>query len=72
MAGAECILMSLWKVDDEATCFLMTEFYRNWIGEGKTKHAALEAAKQAVRSKKNKGWDKPEYWAAFILLDGLD
>ena len=71
-AGAESILMSLWKVDDEATCFLMTEFYRNWIGEGKTKHAALEAAKQAVRSKKNKGWDKPEYWAAFILLDGLD
>lgn len=71
-AGAQSILMSLWKVDDEATCLLMTEFYKNWIGEGKTKHDALELAKQAVRSHKEKGWDKPEYWAAFILLDALD
>lgn len=71
-AGAQSILMSLWKVDDEATCLLMTEFYKNWIGEGKTKHDALELAKQIVRSHKEKGWDKPEYWAAFILLDGID
>ena len=71
-AGAQSILMSLWKVDDEATCLLMTEFYRNWIGEKMTKHDALEAAKQTVRSHKEKGWDDPKYWAAFILLDGLD
>lgn len=71
-AGAQSILMSLWKVDDEATCLLMTEFYKNWIGEGKTKHDALELAKQAVRSHKEKGWDDPKYWAAFILLDALD
>ena len=71
-AGVKSILMSLWKVDDEATCLLMTEFYRNWIGEKMTKHDALEAAKQAVRSHKEKGWDDPKYWAAFILLDGLD
>ena len=71
-AGANSILMSLWKVDDEATCLLMTEFYKNWIGEKKTKHEALELAKQTVRSHKDKGWDDPKYWAAFILLDGLD
>ena len=71
-AGAKSILMSLWKVDDEATCMLMTDFYRNWIGEGKTKHDALETAKKTVRSHKEKGWDNPKYWAAFILLDGLD
>lgn len=71
-AGANSILMSLWKVDDEATCLLMTEFYKNWIGEGKTKHDALEQAKQAVRSHIEKGWDNPKYWAAFILLDALD
>ena len=71
-AGAKSILMSLWKVDDEATCLLMTEFYKNWIGEKMTKHNALEAAKQTVRSHKEKGWNDPKYWTAFILLDGLD
>ncbi len=71
-AGANSILMSLWKVDDEATCLLMTEFYRNWISQKMTKHDALEKAKQTVRSHKEKGWDDPKYWAAFILLDGLD
>lgn len=71
-AGANSILMSLWKVDDNATCLLMTEFYKNWISEGMTKHNALELAKQAVRSHTEKGWDNPKYWAAFILLDALD
>jgi len=71
-AGAQSILMSLWKVDDEATCLLMTEFYKNWIGKNMTKHDALEKAKQTVRSHKEKGWDDPKYWAAFILLDALD
>ena len=64
--------MSLWKVDDEATCLLMTEFYKHWIGEKKTKHEALQLAMKTVRSHKEKGWDDPKYWAAFILLDGLD
>lgn len=70
-AGANSILMSLWKVDDAATCLLMTEFYRNWMN-GKSKHDALESAKKVVRSHKDKSWDNPKYWAAFILLDGLD
>lgn len=72
MAGVQSLLMTLWKVDDEATCLLMTEFYKHWIGEKMSKYDALEKAKQTVRSYKDKGWDNPEYWAAFILLDGLD
>jgi hypothetical protein len=71
MASAQSILMSLWKVDDNSTCFFMTEFYKNWIA-GKSKHDALELAKQSVRSHKEKGWDNPKHWAAFILLDALD
>jgi CHAT domain-containing protein len=59
-------------VDDEATCLLMTEFYKNWIAEKMNKHDALEAAKQTVRSHTEKGWNDPKYWAAFILLDGLE
>lgn len=69
-AGANSIIMSLWKVDDEATCKLMTEFYENWISRKMTKHVALEAAKDTIR--KTKGWEDPKYWASFILLDGLN
>lgn len=72
MASAKSILMSLWKVNDDATCLLMTEFYKNWIGDGKNKREALRLAQDSVRSHKEKGWDAPKYWAAFILLDGLD
>lgn len=70
MAGANSIFMSLWKVDDDATCTLMTSFYKNWM-EGKSKHDAFEIAKQTVRSHTEKGWDDPKYWAAFILLDAI-
>ena len=68
-AGTQSLLMSLWKVDDAATCKLMTEFYSNWIAKKMTKHDALEAAKKTVRE--TKGWEDPKYWAAFILLDAL-
>ena len=69
MAGVGAILMSLWQVNDDATCFLMTEFYRNWI-EGMSKHEAFEEAKRQVRS--HDGWESPWFWAAFILLDAID
>lgn len=71
-AGTNSIMMSLWKVDDDATCLLMTEFYNNWISKKMTKQKALKEAKQTVRSHKEKGWDDPKYWAAFILLDAID
>ena len=70
-AGAQSLLMSLWPVNDDATSLLMTEFYKNWISKGKTMREALELAKQEVRSHKEKGWDSPKYWAAFILLDAI-
>lgn len=68
-AGASSILMSLWSVDDAATTHLMTEFYRHWK-DNMSKHDALERAKAAVRSQPQ--WQEPRYWAAFVLLDGLE
>lgn len=59
-AGVNSILISLWKVDDEATCLFMTEFYRSWICDGKTKYDSLKRAIQEVRSYKEKGWDNPK------------
>ena len=69
-AGANTILMSLDKVDDEATKILMVEFYKNLM-EGKTKHQSLKDAQKYLRQINNGKYDKPEYWASFILLDGL-
>ena len=68
-AGAQTIVMSLWKVDDEATQKLMTEFYKNYLS-GKSKHESLLKAQKTVRE--TPGWEDPEFWAGFILLDGLN
>ena len=70
-AGAKTIIMSLEKVDDEATHILMVEFYKNLMA-GKSKHQSLKDAQQYLRSVENGKYDKPEYWASFIMLDGLD
>ena len=67
-AGVQSLLMSLWKVDDEATGLLMSQFY-SALAEGKTEYEALYSAQKAVRE--TPGFDDPYYWAAFVLLDGL-
>lgn len=70
-AGANSILMSLNKVDDEATRILMVEFYRNLMN-GKTKLESLQEAQQYLRKVDNGKYDDPKYWASFIMLDGLN
>lgn len=70
-AGAQTILMSLDKVDDEATKILMVEFYKNLMS-GKTKHQSLKDAQKYLRQIDNGKYNKPEYWASFIMLDGLN
>ena len=70
-AGANTILMSLDKVDDEATKILMVEFYKNLMC-GKNKHQSLKDAQKHLRQVDNGKYNKPEYWASFIMLDGLN
>ena len=65
MAGVQTIIMSLWKVNDQATQMLMTEFYTNWISKNQSKREAFKNAQNTVRAK----FEEPEYWAGFILLD---
>jgi len=70
-AGANTILMSLDKVDDEATRILMVEFYKNLMA-GKSKHQSLKDAQHHLRQVENGKYDNPKYWASFIMLDGLN
>ena len=64
-AGAQTIIMSLWPVNDEATQYFMTEFYRNWITNHQSKREAFRNAQNTIRAK----YEEPVYWAGFIMLD---
>ena len=70
-AGAQTLLMSLWKVEDEATRVLMTEFYRQLL-DGNTKRKAFVAAQQYLRKYDGGKFNRWECWAAFVLLDGME
>ena len=65
-AGVQTLIMSLWKVDDEATKLLMTEFYKRLLA-GETKLSAFDKAKESLR--KDPQYSQPHYWAAFVMLD---
>lgn len=62
-AGARSLLVSLWRVDDEATKELMIAFYREYLRHG-NKGLALQQAMQHTRQRH----PEPKYWAAFTLL----
>lgn len=64
-AGARGVVVSLWKVDDDATAELMKHFYAAMFQQGLTPAAALRDAQLALRSKKR--WQSPFYWAAFVI-----
>ena len=64
-AGAARVVVSLWSVNDKATAELMTKFYQRMLDQGQRPAAALRAAQ--VEMWKEKRWQAPYYWAAFIL-----
>lgn len=63
VAGAEALIMSLWKVDDAATQMLMTNFYNNWIKLGNKQKAFKQAQLQLMTKYK-----EPYYWGAFVMM----
>ena len=66
-AGVQTLVMSLWKVHDEATALFMQTFYDNLLS-GKSKRDSFAAAQMALRKHRDYGKD-PAYWAAFVMLD---
>jgi CHAT domain-containing protein len=66
VAGAETLVTSLWKVNDETTSQLMEAYYRALLsGQGRTE--ALRQAMQTLRQKQS----HPHFWAPFVAI-GLD
>jgi len=63
VAGADAMIMSLWKVDDAATQLLMTNFYSNWIKLGNKQKAFRQAQLQLMTRYKD-----PYYWGAFVMM----
>lgn len=66
-AGAQRALVSLWFVDDEATAELMKHFYSALLAEGLAPPAALAQAKRRLMTQGNPEWQRPYYWAGFVL-----
>jgi CHAT domain-containing protein len=64
VAGAEAIVMSLWKVDDAATQQLMNNFYINMMKSG-DKQKAFKQAQQQLMTK----YKEPYFWGAFVMME---
>ena len=61
--GVKTVVASLWKVHDEATSILMTDFYKNI--EHMSKAEALRQAQISLTQ--NPKYQHPYYWAPFLL-----
>lgn len=64
-AGTPRVVVSLWSVSDDATADLMARFYTGMLKRGLRPAAALRAAQ--VEMWKQRQWQSPYYWAAFVL-----
>jgi CHAT domain-containing protein len=63
VSGASSIMMSLWKVNDNATQELMVEFYKNWLASG-NKADAFRKTQLTLKKK----YVSPYYWGSFIMM----
>jgi CHAT domain-containing protein/tetratricopeptide (TPR) repeat protein len=68
IAGAERQILSLWKVDDEATTKLMLTYYAA-LRTGTSSAAALCRAQDTLAA--DPRYAEPWYWAAFIAVGAM-
>lgn len=63
MAGARCLLVSLWEVPDKETAELMVLFYKN-VFAGNSYQESLKSAQLTLKEK----YKDPALWAGFVLI----
>ena len=66
VAGAKVLIMSMFKVDDDATQKLMLKFYQKWLNSANLRESFIEAKKELRME-----YPEPIYWGAFMMI-GLD
>jgi CHAT domain-containing protein len=66
VAGAETVVTSLWRVDDQATGELMVQYYRKLLDPKNPgdRLRAMEESMQELRSRRA----HPYYWAPFLVI----
>ncbi len=63
-AGVTSVVVSLWKVPDDSTSFLMQQFYQNLKQPGTNKASALRKAMVVTLQQ----FPEPQDWAAFTII----
>lgn len=63
VAGADAIIMSLFKVSDEVTQNLMVQFYKYWLS-GDEKRVAFKKAQLDIKAQ----YRNPIYWGSFTMI----
>lgn len=63
VAGAQNVIMTLFKLDDVVTQELITSFYSEWLASGNKRQAFLKAKKQ-IKYK----YEEPIYWGSFVMI----
>lgn len=66
-AGSECMLTSLWKIDEQSSARIIKLFYDN-ISEGFPKDEALRLAKLEYIKNAEGRTKHPQYWAGLVLI----
>lgn len=66
VAGAKVLIMSMFKVDDEATQNLMLKFYQKLLNSQRVRESFIEAKKELRID-----YPDPIYWGAFMMI-GLE
>lgn len=69
-AGARAIVVTLWKIDDDATAQFMDYFYGHLYAQENAENLsvqrALQGAQQQMRT--HPKWYAPYYWAGFVVF----
>ena len=64
-AGAACVIVTLWKIEDDSTSQLMKYFYQEYR---KSRDAAFALHKAMRTLERGKSTRSPEHWAAFVIV----